>query len=101
MSTNTAIEWCEHTWPVVSGCHPRARGCAKCWAVRMSWRLEHNPVTAQDYDGTVEKVARDTQGQLIQVQAGERGTLRWSGKVNMLSHRLNWPRTKKWKSGSK
>src|SRR5450755_1196794 len=101
MSTNSDIEWCDHTWPIVTGCHPRSPGCAKCWAVRMSWRLSHNPVTAQEYRGTVEKVARDEDHQLIQVQAGQPGTLRWSGSVNMLEHRLDWPRTKRWKPGAK
>jgi len=101
MSTNSDIEWCDHTWPLISGCHPRSPGCAKCWAVRMSWRLSHNPVIASDYAGTVEKVGRSASGQLIQVQVGHPGRLRWSGRVNMLSHRLNWPMTKKWKPGSK
>ena len=57
MSTNTDIEWCDASWPVVAGCKKRSPGCAHCWAVGWTWRLAHNPYT-QDYQGAVEKVAR-------------------------------------------
>jgi protein gp37 len=101
MSEHTKIEWTNHSWPVVSGCHKRSPGCANCWAVPTSWKLSHNPAIQQSYRGTVEKVIRDESGQRLQVQAGQPGRLQWTGQINMLEVRLNWPQTRKWKPGSK
>jgi len=94
MSTNTDIEWCDASWPVVAGCKKRSPGCAHCWAVNWSWRLAHNQHT-QEYRGAVEKVAQTEQG-VTRVQAGEPGRLQWSGNIIPLETHLDWPE-KKWK----
>ncbi|GCE32103.1 hypothetical protein KDA_75870 [Dictyobacter alpinus] len=100
MSDGTNIEWCDVTWPLVAGCRKRSPGCAHCWAIPMTWRLQHNPLTPQYHDA-VEKVIRDAQGKRVQVRAGQPGTLQWTGAIVPLESYLEWPRTKKWKTGSK
>lgn len=41
MSTTTGIEWTDATWNPVTGCTPVSAGCANCYAVRQTFRLEN------------------------------------------------------------
>ena len=40
MATNSKIEWTEATWNPVAGCTPISPGCANCYAVPITYRLE-------------------------------------------------------------
>lgn len=76
------IEWTEKTWNPIIGCDKVSEGCKNCYAMRMAWRLMHNPKTAAKYDG----VAKKTEG----------GAINWTGNLNFLSDVLTLPlRTKK------
>lgn len=79
MSASSNIEWCDSTWPVVTGCDKVSPGCQGCYAIRDGWRLSHNPNPAvrSAYDGTVRKTAG--------------GALNWTGLVRPLPERLDWP----------
>lgn len=93
MSTN--IEWTQgmktatgdpmkgETWNPTVGCSEVSRGCRDCYAARMAWRIMHMHTAAgKDYEGTVKKL--------------DNGRIVWTGKVNMLEHRLLLPaQTKK------
>lgn len=78
MSDNSKIEWTNATWPVVTGCDYASPGCANCYAVRDARRLSGNPnaKVSAAYAGVVER-------------RGEK--LRWTGRVNCLDERLDWP----------
>lgn len=42
----SAIEWCDETWQVVSGCDEVSPGCRNCYSARLAGtRLKHNPRT--------------------------------------------------------
>jgi hypothetical protein len=64
------IEWTQKTWNPLVGCTKVSAGCKNCYAMRMAWRLVHNPVTKDKYAGTAEKTVN--------------GQINWTGKVNML-----------------
>jgi protein gp37 len=78
MSDNSAIEWTDATWPVVTGCDYESPGCAHCYAVRDARRLSGNPN---------EKVRAAYSG-LVDLKGGQ---LRWTGVVRILPERLDWP----------
>jgi protein gp37 len=40
MGDKSGIEWTEATWNPVTGCTKLSAGCARCYAERMSWRLQ-------------------------------------------------------------
>jgi protein gp37 len=71
------IEWTQKTWNPLVGCTKVSAGCKNCYAMRMAWRLVHNPVTKDKYAGTAEKTAN--------------GQINWTGKVNMLQDELMKP----------
>jgi protein gp37 len=63
------IEWTEKTWNPVVGCDKVSAGCKNCYAIRMAYRLMHNPKMAGKYVGTAVKTAG--------------GDLNWTGKLNI------------------
>lgn len=65
------IEWTERTWNPIVGCSKVSEGCKNCYAIRMAWRLSHNPKTADRYAGTVHKTCG--------------GKANWTGVINVLS----------------
>jgi protein gp37 len=65
------IEWTEKTWNPIVGCSKVSAGCKNCYAIRMAWRIVHNPKAQKKYAGTVEKTAG--------------GQINWTGKVNIPS----------------
>lgn len=67
--SKTKIEWAEETINPFVGCQKASAGCDNCYALRMAWRLAHNPDPriSGKYKGTVEKV---------------KGKIRWTGRVN-------------------
>lgn len=65
------IEWTERTWNPIVGCSKVSEGCRNCYAIRMAWRLSHNPKTADRYAGTVHKTCG--------------GKTNWTGVMNVLS----------------
>lgn len=93
MSTN--IEWTRglktesgepydgKTWNPTTGCTEISPGCLNCYAAKMAWRIAHMGTKAsKDYEGTVKKL--------------DNGRTVWTGKVNLLEHRLLIPaQTKK------
>lgn len=90
MSTN--IEWTKgmktesgelydgKTWNPTTGCSEISPGCLNCYAAKMAWRISH--MGKKDYEGTVKKL--------------DNKRIVWTGKVNLLEHRLLIPaQTKK------
>ena len=65
------IEWTERSWNPIVGCSKVSEGCKNCYAIRMAWRLMHNPKTADRYAGTVHKTCG--------------GKANWTGVINVLS----------------
>jgi protein gp37 len=65
--SDTNIEWADKTVNPFVGCSKMSPGCDNCYALKMAWRLKHNPFTSDKYDGTVEKV---------------NGNLKWTGQIN-------------------
>lgn len=66
------IEWTEKTWNPLVGCDKVSAGCKNCYAIRMAWRLMHNPRMKDKYAGTVVKTAG--------------GDLNWTGHINFPKH---------------
>lgn len=73
------IEWTGKTWNPVVGCDKISAGCKNCYAIRMAYRLMHNPKMAGKYQGTAMKTAG--------------GELNWTGKINTLPDTLTLPMT--------
>lgn len=71
------IEWTEKTWNPIVGCTKISPGCENCYAIKMAYRLMHNPKMAGRYKGTAKKMVN--------------GQLNWTGNVNMLSEVLQHP----------
>jgi protein gp37 len=82
MSFESFIEWTQRTWNFLIGCTKKSKGCMNCYAIRVAWRLMHNPnpKIAARYAGTV---AKDSSGKL-----------NWTGRINfddeVLMHPLSW-----------
>jgi len=74
VSDGTKIEWADATWNPVVGCTKVSAGCDNCYAIRTAHRMaaNPNPLVSQAYAGT---------------EAGGE----WTGKVNLLSDRLDQP----------
>ncbi len=79
MSENSTIEWTDSTWPVTTGCDDESPGCLNCYAKRDSHRLagNPNPKVSAAYGGTTER--------------REGGPIRWTGQLNLMHDRLDWP----------
>jgi len=76
------IEWTERTWNFLIGCNKVSAGCKNCYAIRMAYRLMHNPKMQEKYSGVATKTAG--------------GDLNWTGKINIDEERLLLPlQTKK------
>ena len=71
------IEWTERTWNPIVGCSKVSAGCENCYAMRMAWRLMHNPKMKDRYEGVVKKT--------------EGGKVNWTGKINMVPDVLHLP----------
>ena len=74
MSDKTGISWTDATWNPVVGCTKVSAGCDHCYAIRTAHRMaaNPNPLVSQAYAGT---------------EAGGE----WTGKVNLLTDRLDQP----------
>ncbi len=81
MADGTGIEWTDATWNVVLGCDRVSPGCDSCFAIRTARRMAASPTAtvAAAYAGLVER--RDDR-------------LDWTGQINTVGTRLNWPLTK-------
>ncbi len=79
MSFESAIEWTMRTWNCLIGCSKKSKGCMNCYAIRVAWRLMHNPnpKIAKRYEGVVE---RDSAGRL-----------NWTGRINFDDEVLMMP----------
>lgn len=71
------IEWTERTWNPAVGCDKVSAGCKECYAIRMAWRLMHNPKMKDKYEGTVEKTPA--------------GNLNWTGRLNIIEESIMAP----------
>lgn len=71
------IEWTEKTWNPVIGCDKVSAGCKNCYAMRMAYRLMHNPKMAGRYAGIAQKTAS--------------GDINWTGEVKVLHDQLTIP----------
>ncbi len=74
MADGTKISWADATWSPLVGCTKVSAGCDNCYAIRTARRMtaNPNPRVSQAYAGT---------------EAGGE----WTGKVNLLSDRLDQP----------
>lgn len=74
MSDKTAISWTDATWSPLVGCTKVSAGCDNCYAIRTAHRMtaNPNPLVSQAYAGT---------------EAGGE----WTGRVNLLTDRLDQP----------
>lgn len=79
MSDSSHIQWCEATWNFLIGCTKVSAGCMRCYAIRVAWRLMHNPnpKIAKKFAGTVR---RDSKGEL-----------NWTGRINFDEDTLALP----------
>ena len=79
MSINSPIEWTMITWNFLVGCTKKSKGCMNCYAIKVAWRLMHNPnpKIARKYEGTV---AKDSSGKL-----------NWTGRINFDAETLALP----------
>jgi protein gp37 len=71
------IEWTERTWNPILGCDKVSPGCKNCYAIRMAWRLQHNPLMADRYKGLTTKT--------------EGGNINWTGTLRMVPAVLHLP----------
>ena len=71
----STIPWTQYTWNVTTGCAKVSRGCANCYAERVSASLQNRGVA--DYQDTVYSHAY--------------AQTRWTGHINLLPHRLVEP----------
>jgi len=74
VSDKTEISWTDATWNPVVGCTKVSAGCDNCYAIRTAHRMtaNPNPLVSQAYAGT---------------EAGGQ----WTGRVNLLTDRLDQP----------
>ena len=84
--SRSKIEWLARpgtipeTWNPVIGCSPVSEGCENCYAMRMAWRLAHNPRTARTYLSVVKYRS-------------------WSGTIKMRGEELLRPASwRKWRT---
>ncbi len=58
MADQTAIEWTDATWNPTAGCSIVSSGCTNCYAMKVAYRLQHNPDpnVAGKYAGLTTKV---------------------------------------------
>jgi len=75
--SQTKIEWTQRSWNPVMGCSKVSPGCKNCYAIRMAWRLQHNPKMADRYQGLTEKM--------------EGGNVNWTGQVMLNRDALYLP----------
>lgn len=73
---SSKIEWTEEVWNPTLGCDRVSTGCDRCYAIRQAVIRSANPKLAADYDGVVDTID---------------GRADWTGKVNLLPHRLAIP----------
>ena len=74
MAEQTPIEWTDATWNPTAGCSIVSPGCTNCYAMKVAYRLQHNPDpnVAGKYAGLTTKV---------------NGRPVWTGRVRL------WPPT--------
>lgn len=70
------IEWTEKVWEVTGGCAKCSSGCRECWAINNVWRMAHNPILGDKWQGLVEK---------------KNGVLNWTGKIKLFDDMLGVP----------
>lgn len=74
---STKIEWTQETWNPTIGCDKVSAGCKHCYAIRMAWRLAHNPKMQELYADTVTK--------------GKNGQPNWTGIVKVSEAAMDKP----------
>jgi protein gp37 len=78
MAEQTGIEWTEATWNPTVGCSIVSPGCTNCYAMKVAYRLQHNPDpnVSGKYAGLTTKV---------------NGRPVWTGKVRLWPPTLTMP----------
>lgn len=86
----TGIKWCDRTWNCVHGCNMFTPGCWGCYALKITFELEHGnpkkPNAKRPFAGMGLTYVRPD------------GKIDWTGKVVLSPHRLGEPF--KWKKPS-
>ena len=95
----TKIEWTHRpgtkgeSWNMIGGCTKVSPACDNCYALSMSWRLQHSPRRPDRYEDIAAKVLTDNVYGPIKEQ------LHWTGRVNLdydaleIPYRWKKPRT--------
>lgn len=78
MATNTTIEWADKTWSPIIGCDRVSPGCDHCYAISTARIREGNP--NPKISAAFAETTKRTEGGID-----------WSGKVNLLTDRLDAP----------
>jgi len=82
MAEQTPIEWTDATWNPTAGCSIVSPGCTNCYAMKVAYRLQHNPDpnVAGKYAGLTTKV---------------NGRPVWTGQVRLWPPTLDMPLKRK------
>lgn len=82
MAEQTPIEWTDATWNPTAGCSIVSPGCTNCYAMKVAYRLQHNPDpnVAGKYAGLTTKV---------------NGRPVWTGTVRLWPPALDMPLKRK------
>ena len=77
---STKIPYCDEVLEVSGGCTKCSPGCQHCWAIKEVWRMSHNPLLGDKWQGLVEKT--------------ETG-YNWTGKIKFFPDALDIPLQRK------
>lgn len=72
----TKIPYCDAVLEVTGGCTKCSPGCLNCWAIKEVWRMAHNPLLGDKWQGLVEK---------------KNGVLNWTGRIKLFEDALQIP----------
>lgn len=74
------IPYCDKVLEVTGGCTKCSLGCKNDWALDEVWRMSHNPLLGDKWQGLVEK---------------KNGVLDWTGKIKLFAEALQIPLKRK------